>query len=179
MLMSLSLSLALAAPVPAGTAPNPTGPVPRLVEVKAEGGKVTVPVTRAENQPAGNVVVNGNVNGARIVVRNEVQKAVPVELSEVKELKVYAADGKEVAVADAVKKLAAGGTVVVSADGQKVDPRHLKLFRDDVLVLVSPELAAAPPAVMAGPFNAVPGVQFQIVPAQILPAVPVQPPIEK
>ena len=44
---------------------------------------------------------------------------------------------------DALKKLAKGGTVVVSIDGTKVSPACLRVFKDDVLVLMSPDLAVS------------------------------------
>ncbi|MBP3955894.1 hypothetical protein J8F10_11415 [Gemmata sp. G18] len=180
MLTCLTLSLVLAAPVPAGETPAPLGPVPRLLSVKPDAdGKITVPVARAEKQQGGVVVIgiNGNPNGgqAQLEIQQDVAKSVP--LTEVKELKVYTADGKEVTVADAMKKLAKGGTVVVSADGKKIDSRHLKLFRDDVLVFVSPELAGPGPNAMPGGNFAVPNLQFQIVPAlPVVPAAPAVPP---
>jgi hypothetical protein len=90
----------------------------------------------------------------------------------------------------ALKKLTDGGVVVVADDGQKVDPKYLKLLRDDVLVLVSPELARPMylqrdnPAVgvqaeaprLLGP----PGVLPAAVPAPLLPGAalpPVPPPL--
>src|SRR5689334_19313061 len=87
MFTCLTLSLALAAPVPAAEAPAPVGPVPRLLDVKASAdGKVTVPVTRAAPQGGGVVVVgiNGNQNGAQVVVQQDGPKT--VALDEVKEL---------------------------------------------------------------------------------------------
>lgn len=185
MLTCLVLSLALGAPVPPAAAPTPIGPVPRLHFVTAESdGKVTIPVSRAEKQQGAGVVmvaINGNPNGGQFIIQQEVTKSVAVPLAEVKNLKVYTADGKEVPVADAEKQLKAGGTVVISADGKKVDPRHLKLFRDDVLVLVSPELAlptnadvrAGAPVLPVAPARAVPNLQIQLVPA--VPAVPAAP----
>ncbi|AMV26293.1 hypothetical protein VT84_17985 [Gemmata sp. SH-PL17] len=182
MLTCLTLSLVLGAPVPPAGTPATMGPLPRLLEVKPDtDGKITVPVTRAEKQQQqGGVIVigiNGNPNGgqAQLEIQQDVAKSVP--LTEVKELKVYTADGKEVTVADATKRLAKGGTVVVSADGKKVDPRHLKLFRDDVLVFVSPELAAPGPNAMPGGNVVFPNLQFQVVPAlPAAPAVPAVPP---
>jgi hypothetical protein len=164
MLTSLVLSLSLT--TPAQPAAAPAGPAPRLVEVKGENGKVTIPVVRPDAAAPAPVFLNGNGNGnggGRVVVHQAFHKATPVELSEVKDLKVYSADGKEVTLADATKKLAAGGTVVVSADGKAVAPRHLRLFRDDVLVFVSPELAATSLGAQA---LGAPGFKFQVLPGQ-------------
>jgi hypothetical protein len=150
MLTYLALSLAVAAQAPLGQ------PVPRLVEVTVGGGMVTIPVNRVEAVIAGPLVLERNLDG-QLVVRGEVRRTVPVDLSEVRDLRVFTVDGKDVALADAKKRLAGGGTVVVAADGRKVEPRHLKLFKDDVLVLVSPELADPPKGVVsAGPLNIIP-----------------------
>jgi len=180
------LSLALGAPVPPAAPSGPVGPVPRLLGLKVADGKVTIPVTRTEKQQGAGVVVvgiNGNPNGGQFVIQQDVTKSVTVPLAEVKDLKVYTADGKEVPVADAEKQLKTGGTVVVSADGKKVDPRHLKLFRDDVLVLVSPELAlpTAGEARLGAPgLQIAPGampIQIQLAPVQpgAAPAAPPAP----
>lgn len=56
MLTSLTLSLVLAAPVPVTAASTPVGPVPRLVEVTGETGKVTISAARGGNAAVGKVV---------------------------------------------------------------------------------------------------------------------------
>ncbi|MFM8273820.1 MAG: hypothetical protein ACKODX_16025 [Gemmata sp.] len=184
MLTSFVLSMTLAAPVPAPAPPVAAGPAPRILELKATDGKVLVTVVRAEKVQvgAGNAI-NPNGGAAPAVIAREVMRTKQVELGEVKDLTVTTADGKKVETADALKKLAAGGTVVVSADGRPVSPAFLKLFKDDVLVLVSPELTAAvAPAPVGRPL---PGgirplpVEIQPLPApvppggvQILPAPP-------
>jgi internalin A len=66
-----------------------------------------------------------------------------VELGKLKDLTVTTAGGQEISKEDALKRLANGGTVVVSVDGKKVSPACLKMFKDDVLVLISPDLAVA------------------------------------
>jgi hypothetical protein len=118
-------------------------------------------------------VVGGgaNPNGGQIVIQGSME-ATPVPLTEVKDLAVTTADGKKVEVADAAKRLAKGGVVVVSADGKPVDPQHLKLFKGDVLVLVAPELV--PPAAGGVGNFVIPNLQIQLQPAAPLPA-PVPP----
>jgi hypothetical protein len=161
--MFATLTLAaftLASPVPRDA--KAAGPAPRLVEfIPDTDGKVRVLALRTEKQKVKQVVpvqkqvvakvlVNGQEKEQPLVVTENVtreqevsvQSMARVELSELKNLTIYTADGKEADKALALKKLVDGGTVVVSADGQKVDPKYLKLFRDDTLVLVSPELAA-------------------------------------
>lgn len=152
MLTSFVLTMALAAPVPvAPPAPVASGPLPRLMEVKASAdGKVVVMITRMEKQKVqigqGNAINPGGAAPAVITREVVVPKVVTVELGEVKDLTITTADGKKVDVAEATKKLKDGGVVIVSADGKPVSPAHLKLFKDDVLVLTSPELAPATPA---------------------------------
>ncbi len=63
-----------------------------------------------------------------------------VELDKLKDLTITTVDGDEVSIQDALKKLAKGGVVVVSADGKKVAPAYLKVLRNDALVLASPDL---------------------------------------
>lgn len=189
MLTSFVLSMALAAPVPPSTPPVASGPVPKLMELKADAdGKITVTVMRTEKLKVTETIAGPN--GAPITSIREVPvvKMVTVELGEVKDLKVTTADGKKVETADAVKTLKSGATVVVSTDGKPISPNHLKLFKDDVLVLVSPELTG-PIGTSVGPkplpgirpapqvLPAAPGIQIQIQPGQVqaLPLVPAQP----
>lgn len=186
MLTSLVLSMAIAAPVPAPAPPVPTGPAPRILELKPDAeGKIRVNVLRPEKVQVGAANVIAPPNGAApAVITREITRSKIVELSEVKDLTVTTADGKKLDRDEAIKKLSTGGTVVVSTDGKPVSPAFLKMFKDDVLVLASPELSG--PAARAGvrPLPAeiqnVPGVQ--ILPAQpaiqiqIAPALPVVPP---
>ena len=180
MLTSFVLSMTLAAPVPA-PAPVASGPAPKIMELKANAeGKITVLVTRTQAEKA--AITTFAPNGFPITnfVDVQVPKAVAVELSDVKELKITTADGKRLETADAVKATKGGATVIISSDGKPVSPNYLKLFKDDVLVLTSPELAdaglgrepqgmqAVPAPVQLGQFRAVP-----VAPAQ--PAVPAKP----
>lgn len=182
MLTSFVLSMALAAPVPPATPPVPSGPAPRVMELKANAdGKVMVTVTRTEAQKI--QIAQAGPNGAQVVTREvQIPKIATVELGEVKDLKITTADGKKVEVDEAVKKLKEGAVVVVSADGKAVSPKFLKAFKDDVLVLAAAELAASqgvpalpPPPLRPGanilPVPAQPGViQIQIAPAAPVPA---------
>ncbi|MBP3955582.1 hypothetical protein J8F10_09840 [Gemmata sp. G18] len=181
MMTSLVLSMTLAAPVPAPAPPIPAGPAPRILELKAGAdGKIMVVVTRTEKiQIQGGAI---NPNGAAVAAP-VVARAKQVELGDVKDLVVTTADGKKLETADAIKKLAPGGTVVVSADGKPVSPTFLKMFKDDVLVLASPELmgAALPgkplpggvrPPIQIQPIA--PGIQIQpgVIQIQVAPALP-------
>ena len=89
---------------------------------------------------------------------------------------IYTADGKEADKALALKKLADGGAVVVSANGQKVDPKYLRMFRDDVFVLAAPELAGPQSPTVPPPTAAVrAGLQVRVQ-ALPVPVAPVPPP---
>ncbi len=185
MMTSFVLSMALAAPVPvAPTTPVAGGPMPQLLELKADAsGKIMVTVMRTEMQKV--VIGQGNAvnpnGGAPAVITREVPvtKYATVELGDVKELKVTTADGKRLEVADAVAKLKTGGVVVVSADGKPVSPNYLKLFKDDVLVLASPELVPMNQNNIGKPFPGGPGgirprppIQIQPLPGNVVPLPP-------
>jgi len=55
----------------------------------------------------------------------------------IKEARLYDAKGRRVA-ARGWERLAAGTTILKSADGNKVHPRYLRAVRDDILILVLP-----------------------------------------
>jgi hypothetical protein len=86
----------------------------------------------------------GAPGGAQAVEQAEqevsVQKFEVVGIMDLKDLKIFTVKGDEVEKKKAAEKLTKGAMVVVSANGQKVDPSYLSLFKDDVLVLVSPDL---------------------------------------
>ena len=165
MLTTLILTTALlapAAPLPA-TAPAPAnapaareaapavatgGQPPRIVEIKPDkDGKVLITVMRPQQIQGG---AFGGIGGAQrpapggnpgpAIVPIMVNRPQSVELKDVKDLKITTASGKEVSTEDAIKALAKGGQVVASADGKSVSSEFLKMFKDEVLVLVSPEL---------------------------------------
>jgi hypothetical protein len=120
-------------------------------------------------------VVNGKQETS--TVDREFRRHADVPLSELEKLTVYTADGKEVNRATALEKLASGGLVVVTTDGEKVDPTYLKAFKDDTLVLVSPQLmdgATFRPVAPLRPQIAVAGQA--VMPAAVVPAPPVAPP---
>ncbi len=185
MLATLILSAALspAAPLPKDTAP--TGPAPRVVELKpGQDGKITLTVLRQEKVKVAVAIGNAiNPNGAAPAVKEEertVSRYATVELADVKDLKAYTAAGKELDVKDTLSKLKDGGVVVLSANGIKVDPIFARVFKDDTVVLVSPEFAAMPNASVGGPSTVRPGIRplpIQIqgrpggIQVQVLPAV--------
>jgi hypothetical protein len=208
MFTALTLSMALGAPVPTQSAPVPTGATPRLMELKSNAdGKIMVTVTRTEMVKvpvAQGAAINPNGGAPPAVLEKEVPvtKQMVVELGEVKDLAVTTADGKKLEKEDALKKLSGGTIVVVSGDGKPVSPAFLKVFKDDTLVLASPELVAPQfpafpgrgPGLQPLPLPANPGgiqvlpiqpggvIQIQPGVIQVAPAVPVPPkpaPVEK
>src|SRR5436190_23790606 len=112
-------SLILAAAVSAAPVPKeagPPGPPPRVLDLTPEqDGKVRVVVHRTETikvEPSGlNRPVNGQQPPARAPLERTVRRAQNVELTEVKDLAIYTADGKEAEKA-MLKKLATEGGVV-------------------------------------------------------------------
>ena len=185
MMTTLFLTTILFAPAaPAPAAPPakdapaadtaPAGLPPRILELKPNtDGKIMLPVTRpVQNAAGGGGAVPGPVPGApgarpNIIMMGRMVEN--VELANIKDLTITTAAGKEVTREEALKTLAKGGTVVVSADGQKISPAYLKMFKDEVLVLAAPELAAG-----NGPqFGAIMGGVGAI---RLVPAAPALPP---
>ena len=175
MLASLLLAAVLspAAPLPKDT--TPTGPAPRVVELKpGQDGKIMITVLRQEKVKVA-VAVGGafNPNGGPAPAVKEEERTVSryatVELADAKDLKAYTAAGKELDVKDTLSKLKDGGVVVMAADGHKVDPIFARVFKDDTVVLVSPEFAAMPNANSGGTIK--PGLR-PLPPVRLLPAGP-------
>ena len=177
--------LSPSAPLPRDAAP--TGPAPYILNLKAgTDGEIKLTVQRVEKQKVQVLQAVGGPNGAQQIQQVEqevsVMKYDRVGLADLKDLKVYSVDGKEVAIKDAVKKANDGGIFIASANGQKVDASYLKLFKDDVLVFVSPDLVPRGgnmgyggfPATMPGFPGAFP-VPQPLPPAP--PPLPVAPPI--
>ncbi len=177
----LTLALLLpGAPIPKDIAP--TGPAPYILNLKSENdGKVRFAVLRTEKVKVTRVQFQGGPNGQQVPVLVEsemaVQKYVRIELADLKDLKVYTPEGKEVDVKDAAKKLGETTMAIASTNGQKVDPGYLKMFKDDVLVLVSPDLTPNgsamsnyPPTMPA--IGMMPPGAVRILPAPALPPAP-------
>lgn len=191
MFPALGLTLALmipGAPIPKDIAPS--GPAPYILNLKSENdGKVRFTVIRSEKVKVTTVQFQGDPNGQQVPIQIEsemtVQKRIRIELAELNELKVYTPEGKEVDIKDAAKKLSETTMAIASTNGQKVDPGYLKMFKDDVLVLVSPDLMPNASAIynvrpaMLGELLAQPGLRI-LPAAPLLPApVEVQPPVVK
>jgi hypothetical protein len=138
-----------------GNDPSPTTATPQLAMLGTDArGTVLAPVTSAPGVAGGAVYYNefdGNVQGLRgrrfvaegggvyYGVNMAEAKVVTKPLPDVK-FEAYDRAGKLVPRGEALKRLAAGGLVVVAGDARVPDEAYLKAFRDDVLVLVGPEL---------------------------------------
>jgi hypothetical protein len=152
-LAACAVFLALAVPTPKDAKESeavaaPTGPAPRLLYVKADAdGKVRIPAQPQGGAVAMQIQIGNGAPGAPAggaqVVQAFAAAAAPVELKDLKEVSVTTTSGTKVDIADATKRLAAGGYVLTSADGKAISPEWLRLFRgDSVLVVTSPDLAA-------------------------------------
>ena len=187
MFPALGLTLALlvpGAPIPKDVAPS--GPAPYILNLKSENdGKVRFTVMRSVKAKVTRIQFQGGPNGQQVPVQVEsevtVQQHIRVELAELKDLKVYTPEGKEVDIKDAAKKLGETTMAIASVNGQKVDPGYLKMFKDDVLVLVSPDLAPTAPASYnypsAMPGGAMPAPVLRPLPAPLPPVL--DPPVIK
>ena len=113
----------------------------------------------------------------------------PVKSLEDTRFEAYDLNGKTVSKEAALKRLKAGGFVLISGDSRVPDASYLKQFRGDLLVLVSPELLNLPtgiklkpgtPAIAAGAIapavrvmRAAPfAVPLKLQPVQELPVAP-------
>jgi hypothetical protein len=93
-----------------------------------------------------------------------------IELGEVKDLTITTVDGRKVSVEEATKRLEKGETVLIAPAGQPISPAYLKVFKDDTLILSSPELIGAGGTTI--PNRNIQPRPVQIQPIQIQPAVP-------
>ena len=184
MLAPFALTLALlapSAPIPKDMAP--AGPPPYLLDLKSEAdGKVRFTVVRTEKVKVTVMTLQLAPNGQQVAVPVEreqtVTKHVRIELAELKDLKVYTPEGKEVDAKEAAKKLGESGMAIASVNGQKVDSAFLKMFKDDVLILVSPDLVPSGPGVRrpvgfpTDPLTLPPPGGIRILPAPAIEPLP-------
>ena len=179
MLAPFALAFALLAPsAPIPKDLSPQGPAPLVVELKPNtDGKVIVTIRREEKRKVvagrGNAVLpaGGDAPAREITSLRTLQ----VELADVKDLQVFTAGGKAVDTKDALAKIKDGAVVIQTTDGKKVDPNFLRIFKEDTLVLVSPEFVGTASRTTGGFVRPLPGNGgIRILPAVIPPA-----PVEK
>jgi hypothetical protein len=130
----------LAAPAP-GDKPNfPQGTTPTLAtvaDIDKDAGTCTLRTTIVKLVAVNQEVVE-NVNGMLVKKIVTVTRLVPEMKDEkvaIKGTPITDAEGNKIAEEDAWKRLMPGTTVVVSADGNKVDPAYLAAFKKETLVL--------------------------------------------
>ena len=141
--------------------------------VKADAdGKVRIPAQVHGGAVAVKIQIGGAggpgapAGGAQVFQRAGAA-ILPIELKDLKDVSVTTTTGAKIDIAEATKRLSAGGFVLAPADGKAIAPEWLRLFRSErVLVVVSPDLVASG----AG------GLQvFQAIPAGIGGEIPIQP----
>jgi hypothetical protein len=143
MVSTLAMCLALIAQTPAQANSDSIECPPRLLKLKADrSGKVMIRVT--ESWKLKQIGVEGNRDGTGTPLMGVVPVEKTFEIGELKELVITRADGKKVDLHEARRRLADEATVIVSCNGKAVSPEFLKVFKDDTLVLVSPELIDQP-----------------------------------
>jgi len=207
-----------------GNTPLPTTAAPRLALLRAdESGAVKAAVNPNGGNAYGNQIyyqdlAGGRFGGGRAVM---IQGGINIDgayygpatdtksgpdgkklLADVK-FDAYDVTGKLVPKSDALKRLRAGGLVLLAGDNKFPDTDYLKAFRDDILVLVSGEFVfpqgvpnpydslvksatltpakPAPPAPGAVIGRVAPAIQLRLAPAlarpvQIAPAAPAKAP---
>lgn len=165
LIATVAMSVSAPVPPPPENAAAPTGPAPTLAFLKADNtGKVRVQVLRDAQVQAAPPIAPAQP-GAAFVIARQIRRQETVELGEVKDLTITTVDGRKVDLEEALKRLQKGETVLIAPSGQPISPAYLKVFKDDTLILSSPELIA--------PANvAVPGRPLPVRPIQIQPAVP-------
>ncbi|AWM39656.1 hypothetical protein GobsT_19950 [Gemmata obscuriglobus] len=136
-----------------GSEPYPNTPPPQLAMLSAQnkGGVIAQVTTQATGQTYyDNIQFEGRVNRRGIAQwagdgiyypgnSTSDAKVVSKPLAEVK-FEAYDLNGKLVSRNETLKRLAAGGMVLVAGDNRMPDAAYLKGFREDILVLVGSEL---------------------------------------
>jgi hypothetical protein len=156
-LLAVVLPLALAAPGPdEKKAALPTTPPPRIAsvsELKPEEGEITlhevtqqmVPELRKEQRTVNGKTVEVTVTHYRAVVVQQQRKCY------LKEGKAYDTAGAPLEAAEVWKRLKVGAPVLVSADGNKVDPAYLGVVAKEAVILAFPDGLDTPVPLPAKP----------------------------
>ncbi|MDB5309145.1 MAG: hypothetical protein JWO38_3347 [Gemmataceae bacterium] len=136
------------------------------------GGRVVFVNNGGVNQP---VFLNEDVSFTPTVPA--VSAGAPVKALEDVTFDACDLTGKLIGREDVLKRLKAGGLVLVAGDNRVPDPAYLKMFRGDLLVLVSTELLTVPGGgVRPGVARAVALPVPVAPPALLVPAVPLAAP---
>jgi hypothetical protein len=138
------LLLFVASTLPAAPAPDekPLGPAPRLLPAPQvdDSGGLTLRQTRTQHEAVvrKRVVVDPQT-GKQIEITERVLVPVVVEVLhkfDAKDFAAYDLDGKKIEAKNLAEALKKNPLVVMSSDGNKVDPTYLKMFREGTVVLV-------------------------------------------
>ena len=141
MLPSLLVAAAItapAAPMPKDTLPNPTGPAPRVVAVKADASGavwITANVYEKRKFPQQYVAVE---NGKQVVKTQEIEQTVSNYVR--KQLgdfggKFATAGGMTLTTEEATRRVKEGATLLITSDGKPIDKSWLKAVADDTVVM--------------------------------------------
>jgi hypothetical protein len=132
---ALSILLTAVLAVPAQEAkeepsvPAPTGFAPQIVYVKPDAdGVIRITVSRPIGKQSG---PGAGAAGSKVLQR--------VPLKDVKDLVITLPSGYKIETSEAEKRLSRGACVLISA-GKEIEPAYLRMYRNDVLILTSPEL---------------------------------------
>ncbi|MBA4062206.1 MAG: hypothetical protein C0501_00600 [Isosphaera sp.] len=147
-----------------GGPPYPTTPAPRLAMLGTDDkGVVRLPVNPNPTNPYGQVYYGddggfggGRIirGGGRVIIEGDVAyapapAAAPAAADGKKALTdlsftAYEVNGKMLSKAAALDRLKAGGLVLIAGDSRFPDAQYLTAFRDDLVVIASPELVFPP-----------------------------------
>lgn len=125
----------------------PNTPQPSFVVVRAvEGSEITVlqffnvvvPITVQKN-----VVVNGKVETVTEIAYRQ-ESRISERKFDLTRTPVYNGAGKKLSSADARKQFKIGDTVLLSENGQPVDPIYLRAIRRETLIFVMPQAGIGP-----------------------------------
>jgi hypothetical protein len=149
MLPSLLVAATLTAPgapVPKDSAPNTTGPAPRIAAVKAEaGGGVWITANVYTKQKVQQQFWN-NENGKQVLKTQEIEQMVSQHIR--KQIgdfggKFTTADGTPLSTEEATRRVKDGNTLLITADGKPVDKGWLKGVSGDTVIMIAEGLGEA------------------------------------
>lgn len=149
MVSSLLVVAAIAAPgapVPKDTLPNPTGLAPRILAVKANSsGSISIVAIVYEKRKIQQQIIVME-NGKQVVKQQETEITTSTYIQ--KNLgdfggKFTTADGSDINVEQATRRVKDGATILITTDGKPIDPSWLRAVGGDTVVMHTNELAQA------------------------------------
>lgn len=149
MLPSLLVAAAVVAPgapVPRDTDPNPSGPAPRVVAVRADGTGVVWITAQVYEKRKVQQQFFEIVNGQQVLKQQEVEQTVSNYIRKpIGDFggKFSTADGTPLTTEEATKRVKDGATLLVTADGKPIGKGWLRTVDDDTVIMVAEGLAQA------------------------------------